>query len=47
MIGISSFSDEKVDGNYVWFCAKSSMFTRVDEHLDWIKKHVGNDYCEL
>lgn len=47
VIGLSSFSDERFEGDNVYACERSSMFTRISENMDWIRKHVEKDFCEF
>lgn len=47
VVGLSSFSEDLYEKQWVYHCKLDSMFVRLDEHLDWIRKRLGEDFCEF
>ena len=48
LVGLTSYSDIKnKEEAIITLCIDPVLYTRVSYYMDWIKHHIGDDYCTV
>ena len=45
LIGLTSFGQPDDKKDTIILCTNPVAYTRVSSYINWIRSHIGNDYC--